>query len=200
VSTIASFQRNIPGFTDHLSRLLTQTITHHPLVYKILPGGGQALIRFREDDAASKAVYVPLKNDCSLCVLQRVGAHPDPEEKDKLTTLEYLYAFRIGRDPAHEPLVRYEYVPEQAASGNYPYPKGHVHLSAEVPEYAELIAPHENKPLHQVHFPTGRITLEDFIELPIVEFHVPTHSSKEDALALLEASRRIFLEEKKTKD
>ena len=196
----ASFRRNVPGFTEHLSSILTQTITDHPLVYKYLPGRNQAVIRFRGGDLPARPVYTPLENGCALCVLQRVGPHPDPEKEHKVTTLEYLYAFRIGADPTTEPLVRYEYVPEQAATEDYPHPKGHVHLSADSPAYTALIAPHEKKPLHQVHFPTGRITLEDFIELLILEFHVPPRGSLQEARALLDKSRRVFLQEKKTKD
>lgn len=195
-----AFRRNAPGFTEHLSSLLTQTITEHPLVCKFLPGRAQALIRFRGDDTQSTRVYVPLRNGNSLCILQRIGPHPDPEKaKDKVTTLEYLYAFRLGNDPTREPLVRYEYVPEEAANESYPYPKGHVHLSASVPEYDTLIAPARN-PFHQIHFPTGRICLEDFIELLIVEFRVPTHGDRAEALKLLRGSKHVFLEQKKTKD
>lgn len=110
-------------------------------------------------------------------ILQRIG--PRPEMKGKVTTLEYIYAFRIGSDPQKEPLVRYEYLSELVIPEGYRYPRGHVHLSATVPEYDELLERHERKPLHQVHFPAGRINLEDFIELLIIEFHVPTHNARE---------------------
>ncbi len=190
----ASFERNARAFADYLSSIVTRTVTHQSLVctvFKDKQARDRAIIRFRGD-------YAPLENGCTLRIFQRIGPHP--ENKYKVTTLEYIYAFRIGTDLEQEPLVRYEYVPEEAASEDYPYPKGHVHLSANVPEYDKLIERHEKKPLHQVHFPAGRISLEEFIELLIVEFHVPTHNDKEAAVDFLRKSRRDFLEEKKTKD
>jgi hypothetical protein len=185
------FQRNARGFRKHLSSIVTRTITHQGLALDFIKGDTEAYIYFHGD-------YARLQNGCTLRILQRIG--PNPKVESKVTTLEYIYAFRIGSDPTREPFVRYEYVPELAAKSDYPYSKGHVHLSATAPDYDELIKLHEKKPLHQVHFPAGRISLEDFIQLLIVEFHVPTHSSRERALALLEESRRVFLEEKRTKD
>ena len=189
----ALFRRNARGFCTYLSSILTRTITRQALACEFIRDGTQAVIRFKGD-------YAALGGGCTVRILQRIGAHPDPLKEHKVTTLEYLYAFRIGADPAIEPLVRYEYVPELAAAGDYPYPKGHVHLSADSSDYAALIAPHEKKPLHQVHFPAGRICLEDFVELLIVEFHVPPHRSKKETRAFLEKSRQVFLQEKKTKD
>jgi hypothetical protein len=190
-----SFRRNSAGFTEYLSSLLTRTITHHPLTATPIPGREQARLRFRDADSDG---YVPLNNGCAIHIRQRIGPHP--EDQQKVTTLEYLYAFRIGADPAHEPLVRYEYVPEEVAHSDYRYPKGHMHISMDAPDYDAFIAPYETKPIHQVHFPTGRITLEEFIRLLIIEFHVPPLNDVASALALLEASQRGFLEEKKTKD
>jgi hypothetical protein len=187
----ASFQRNARAFAAYLSSIVTQTLTRQSLVCDVIKGKAQALIRFRGE-------YVALGNGCTLRILQRIGPHA--EDKNKVTTLEYIYAFRIGSDPQKEPLVRYEYLSELAVPEGYRYPRGHVHLSATVPDYDEFIERHEKKPLHQVHFPAGRISLEDFIELLIVEFHAPTHNSQEEALAFLRESRRGFFDERKTKD
>lgn len=187
----ASFRRNAQEYREYLSSIATQTITRQPLACDFIGGKQQALIHFRNG-------YTLLGNRCTLRILQRIGPHPSDEAK--VTTLEYLYAFRIGSDPQQEPLVRYEYLSELAVPEGYRYPRGHVHLSANVPEYDKLIERYEKKPLHQVHFPAGRISLEEFIELLIVEFHVPTHNGLEQARAFLKESRQVFLEEKKTKD
>jgi hypothetical protein len=56
------------------------------------------------------------------------------------------------------------------------------------------------KQLDRLHFPTRRISLEDFIEHLIVELRVPTKRGEEAALEVLAESRRTFEEEKRTKD
>ena len=71
--------------------------------------------------------------------------------------------------------MRYEYVPTMPQQDpTYRYPIGHMHVDATAPHYEQDMRPYEDKPLRSIHFPTGRISLEDFIELLIVEFHVPT--------------------------
>jgi len=57
----------------------------------------------------------------------------------------------------------------------------------------------EKKPLHRLHFPTDRITVEDFIEHLILEFDTPTHIGKDAALVLLDESRRDFHERHRTR-
>ncbi len=193
-----SFRRNTRPFTAYLSSLLTRTITEHrPLTYRFLPGRDEALLRFRDADEDG---YVLLENGCMLSISQRIGPNLDPGKEHKITTLAYLYALRVSTD-IKEPLVRYEYVPQEAASPDYPYPKGHMHIYAAAPDYDALMQQYGSKPLYRIHFPTGRITLEEFIRLLIIEFHVPTHGNEpQKALALLDESQQVFLQEKKTKD
>ena len=191
----AAFRRNAPLFTAHLSSLLTRTITDHPLVCRFRSNGSQARVHFRDGDETD---FISLANGCDIAIIQRIGPHPELE--NKVTTLQYLYAVRIGSDLAREPLVRYEYVPEEAARPDYPYPRGHAHFGGEAPGYRDMINQFEHKPLHQIHFPTGRITLEEFIELLIIEFHAVTRMNKGDAIALLRSGRGVFLDQKKTKD
>ena len=185
-----SFQRNAPQYSNYLSSLLTRTITHQGLVCRIIRN--RATIEFPNE-------YTTLGKSGSLRVLQKIA--PNATHADKVTVLSYSYAYVIGPNPDEEPLVRYEYVPEQVARGDYPYPVGHMHIRATSRQYDAFMASHDKKPLHRVHFPTGRISLEEFIRLLIVEFHVPTRNNDPiQALALLDESRRVFLEQKKTKD
>jgi len=94
--------------------------------------------------------------------------------------------------------LRYDYVPEQATKPEYEYPVARVHFNGTSESYNNL-AVSEDKPLHKLHCPTARITLEDFIEHMIIEFDAPTHGSKEAALELLADSRSTFQKEKRTR-
>jgi len=192
VLIVPPFPRNARKFGDHLSSLFTRTITpDEPLVTSVIPGTDQAFIRFRGE-------YAKLRNGSLIRILQTIG--PNPEYKDKVTTLEYSYAFIIGSDPTAEPLVRYEYVPMKVNDPTYHYAIGHVHIDAPAPNYDAYIKPYEAKPLRSVHFPTGRIAIEDFIELLIVEFHVPVPNGDEQAaIRLLRESRDTFRNQKQTR-
>ncbi len=55
------------------------------------------------------------------------------------------------------------------------------------------------KQLDRLHFPTRRISVEDFVEHLIVEMGVPTKFGKEAALGVLAESRETFEQEKRTK-
>ncbi len=186
-----SFQRNARDFSNYLSALFTKTITpHEPLRYSF-PGGNQALIAFRNR-------YATLGNGSIIRVFHTIG--PNLQQKHKVTTLENSYIFILGSDPDAEPFVRYDYVPLEAEDPAYRYPVGHLHIDATAPHYNAYIAPYESKLLRSIHFPTGRIAIEDFIELLIVEFHVPVVNSDEQAaLRLLRESRDTFRNEKQTK-
>lgn len=125
---------------------------------------------------------------------------PNPDDRNKVTTRIYSYAFFIDANSDTEPFVRYDYVPQTAAADpTYRYPIGHVHIHATSDRYDSYIASFENKSLKDVHFPSGRISVEDFIELLIVEFHVPVVSGDEQAaIQLLRKSRDEFRQDKQT--
>lgn len=124
------------------------------------------------------------------------------ERPEKVTTASYSYSYGLGSEPEPDPdqswLLRYDYVPEQAAKPGYEYPVAHVHFNGTSESYSNL-AVSKDKPFHKLHCPTGRITLEDFIEHLIIEFDVPTHGGKEAALKLLADSRGTFQAEKRTR-
>lgn len=196
-----AFGRNARGFTDHLSSLFTRTITDVSLGARVLPEGSTsphtALIRFQDTDRSPTEVV--LDNGCRVRILQRIVPHPEKPE-DKVTTAEYSYAYGFGENLDEGWLVRYDYVPEMAESDEeYEYPVGHVHFNGYSEAY-EAFEVEGKKRLERLHFPTRRISIEDFIEHLIVEIGVPTKRGKKAALEVLAESRRTFEREKRTKD
>jgi len=194
VSRDPSFERNAREFADGLSSLLTRTITYQPLVCSFVGGLNVALVQFRPDPDVPEQRYVELENGCWVSVLQRVV--PNPEDPDRVRTAAYSYSYSLGPDHDEEWLVRYDYVPERAAQEpEHPYPASHVHVNASNGSYDEFMrALSEDRPLSQVHFPTGRISLEDFVEHLLIEFRVPIlyGRSVREALEILEEGREEF--------
>jgi hypothetical protein len=149
-----------------------------------------ALIRFRPERR-----YVELGNGSFVSVLQRLV--PDLDDVSGIRTTAYSYSYALGPNPDEDWLVRYDYVPEMAARPDYPYPASHVHVNATSELYQAFVeAPGQRRPLSRIHFPAGRIGLEDFIEHLIVEFGVPVlyGRGKEEALEILAESRERFEE------
>ncbi len=192
-----AFRRNAPQFAAHLSSLLTRTVTDHPLVCRIPEEEGHisALIRFRGQSRRERTVT--LGNGCQISVFQRIL--PNPEDPRKVTIAESSYSYGVGQNLEEDWLVRYDYVPERAETDpEYQYPVGHIHFNGYSETY-EAFEMADKKPLHKLHFPTQRISLEDFLEHLIVEMGVPTKQSKDEALELLAESRRTFQSEKRTR-
>ncbi len=192
-----SFERSAREFADALSSLLTRTITYQPLVCSFVGRLNVALLQFRPDPELPERRYVELENGCWVSVLQRVV--PNPEDPDRVRTAAYSYSYSLGPNPDEEWLVRYDYVPERSQDPEHPYPASHVHVNATNGSYDEFMASSgEDRPLSQVHFPTGRISLQDFVEHLLVEFRVPIlyGRSMREALEILEEGREEFREKR----
>ncbi len=195
-----AFERNARGFTDHLSSLFTRTITDVSLGSRLFfddeTETDNVLIRFQ--DKQRRPVEVELSNGCRVRVLQRII--PSPENpREKVRTANYSYAYGFGESLDEGWLVRYDYVPERAERDEeYEFPVGHVHFNGHSEAY-DRYEVEDKKQLDKLHFPTRRISLEDFIEHLIIEMKVPTKHGKEAALEVLAESRRGFEEEKRTK-
>ncbi len=154
-----------------------------------------ALVRFKGSTRRER--IVTLGNGCQIYVFQRIL--PNPEDPRKVTTAESSYSYGLGQNLEDDWLIRYDYVPERAESDpEYQYPVGHVHFGGNSETY-EAFEMDDKKPLHKLHFPTGRISLEDFLEHLIIELGVPARQGKENALELLAESRRIFEDEQQTR-
>lgn len=193
-----AFRRNAPLFAAHLSSPLTRTVTDQPLVCRFHEEEGlvSAFIRFRGSTRRER--IVTLGNGCQIYVFQRVL--PNPEDPRKVTTVESSYSYGVGGDFENDWLIRYDYVPDRAGSDpEYKYPAGHVHFNGYSETY-EAFGMGDKKPLYKLHFPTRRVSLEDFVEHLVVEMEAPTRHGQEKALELLAESRERFENEKRTRD
>jgi hypothetical protein len=129
---------------------------------------------------------VELPNSLRIRIFQRIRL--DPEDPRKGITAEYSYSYGVGDDLNRDWLLRYDYVPEEAADPEYRYPVGHVDFNGASRAYDAFRVPGK-RPLHKLHFPTGQITLEDFIEHLIVELRTPARGGERVALEVLVRSR-----------
>lgn len=138
-----------------------------------------------------------LGNGCHIRVLQRVTINP--ENYNKVTTAEYQYVYGFSEDLDNEWVLRYEYVPEEAEfDPDFEYPIGHVHFNGRSSSYEQFQA-EDKKPYPDLHCPTRRIALEDFIEHLIIELQVPTKRAKKHCLEILAESRSTYENKKRTK-
>jgi hypothetical protein len=189
-----ALRRKAPPFAKHLSSLFTRTITDHALrcefVFDQRRKRHNALIRFRDTKG------ITLGNGCRIRVLQRILLNPD--DSSKVTTAEYQYMYGFSEDLDNEWTLRYEYVPEEAEfNPKFKYPVGHVHFNGISSSYERFQAD-DKKPYPDLHCPTRRIAVEDFIEHLITELRVPTKRAESECLELLDESRKTY-EGKKTK-
>lgn len=193
-----AFRRNAPKFAAHLSALLTRTITDHVLVCRLHEEEGIASAFICFKGSTRRERIVTLGNGCQIYVFQRIL--PNLEDSSKVTTAESSYSYGVGQNLEEDWLIRYDYVPERASSDSeYQYPVGHIHFNGYSESY-ESFEMDDKKPLHKLHFPTRRISLEDFVEHVIVEMGVPTKQGERKSLELLAESREGFEKEKRTKD
>ena len=133
-----------------------------------------AFIRFRGSTRRER--IVTLGNGCQIYVFQR--GQPNPEEPSTVTTAESSYSYGVGQNLEEDWLIRYDYVPERAERDpEYKYPVGHVHLNGYSESY-EAFEMDNKKPLHKLHFPIRRVSLEDFMEHLIIEMGVPISGGK----------------------
>lgn len=189
----AALQRNARKYTEHLSSLLTGTITDIPLVCQIpREGDPQALIRFRGENRESRTIA--LGNGLRIYVFQRIL--PNPDDSRKVTTAEYQYSYGFGEPYKEKWIARWDYVPEEEEKPEYSYPVAHVHFNGTSSGYGEFGG--KDKPLHKLHFPTKRIALENFLEHLVVELNVPAKGGERKALDLFRDSYEGF-HEKRTK-
>lgn len=192
----AAFQRNARDFNDHLSSLLTRTITpNNPLKPIIRPNA--AFISFRGAEKFGDKPSVELANGCSIRVSQIIL--PNEERPEKVTTDWYSYSYALGPNHDRDWLVRYDYVPGRAEDPEHEYPIAHVHFNGDSRAYKDFQMPGKRE-LERLHFPTRRISLEDFIEHLIIELKVLEGRAKDEALSLLKKSRAKYENEKRIRD
>jgi hypothetical protein len=189
-NSLAAFKQKAEEFNDRLSSLFTRTITDRPL--KPIIRSSVAYITFEGAERTGDRPSVELENGCQIRVSHTI--RHSPEVPSEVTTVEYVYAYALGPDPKNDWLVRYDYSPDRPMR----YPVAHVHFNGRSDAYDRFPKP-EDKELYELHFPTDRITVEDFIEHLILEYDVPTHNGRKAALDLLAKSRREFHKEYRTR-
>jgi hypothetical protein len=99
----------------------------------------------------------------------------DPREPWRVTTVAYHYTLR---DSEAQEVISYQWHPNVPNSVSFP----HLHIG-----YGAGVAREE---FQRAHLPTGRVALEDFVRLLIIDFGVPPE--KEDWEQELSASRAEF--------
>jgi hypothetical protein len=189
-STPTAFESNAQEFNDRLSSLFTETITDHPLQPIIRPR--IAYITFRGARDFRDRPSVVLANGIRIRISQTIL--PNPEVPSGVTTMDYVYAYALGPNPKTDSLVRYDYAPYRPTK----YPVAHVHFNGTSEAYDSFLDL-PDKMLHDVHFPTDRITVEDFIEHLIIEYDTPTRGSRTEALKFLAECRKGFYEQDRTR-
>jgi hypothetical protein len=188
-----AFRRKAQEFADELSKTLTQTMSPVPLRCRFVRGKNEASLTFVPPQENPDRRYVELANGCWVNVHQRLI--PNRTNPKIVSTARYSYSYSLSPNFDDDWLVRYDYEPEEVDNPEYPYPISHVHVNGINESYTEFMDRQgESKVLSDVHLPTKRISLEDFIEHLVVEFRVPLLEDKteEEVRDILEEGRRRF--------
>jgi hypothetical protein len=182
-----AFRRGAQEFADELSKTLTTTISPVALRCRFVKGKNEANLTFVPPKEEPDRRYVELENGCWINVHQRLV--PNKNKPKKVSTAKHSYSYSLSPNFDRDWLVRYDYEPEEEDNLNYPYPISHVHINGVNESYRKfMVAQGEKKVLSDIHLPTKRIGLEDFIRHLLVEFRVPilkgrTKEEVEDTLA-----------------
>ncbi len=167
-----AFRRGAQEFADELSKTLTTTISPVPLRCRFVSGKNEANLTFVPPTDFPDRRYVELGTGCWVNVHQRLVANK--KNPKIVSTAKYSYSYSLSPDFDHDWLVRYDYEPEEEGNPDYPYPISHVHVNGVNESYTAFMATQgEKKVLPDVHLPTKRISLEEFVRHLIVEFKVP---------------------------
>ena len=98
---------------------------------------------------------------------------------------ESNFQYQLDPDGNHW-IFRYDYIRESDEA----IPAAHFQLRGSL---LEDCLP-EGKPLHKIHFPTMRVSLEAVIRLLAVEFDVPCNENKEIWIPALETTESAFFD------
>ena len=193
-----AFERNARTFANELSETLTGSISpvHLRCEFRRTSSKLEALLEFAPSNEDPDLRYVQLGNGSWINIVQRLV--PNSSDPRIVSTAKYSYSYTLGGDnPDNEWLVRYDY-----ELGKKNYPESHVHKNAENRLYNEFIevTRDKHKPLADVHFPTKRISLEEFIDHLLVEFEIPVlHGKSKSEVRKMLAEQQKRFEEKRTR-
>jgi hypothetical protein len=171
----------ISAYRELVNLLLRSTVMHEHGVVK--------LIRLSTDP--TKAVIggkgsfdpIPLTNGHYLRLFALLYLAPEPPHYLKVEDCSYQYQ----RDPGGTQWIfRYDYlrIPQRA------HPPAHIQVRGELSERNDVRAAE----LKDIHFATGRVSLEAVIRTLIEQFHIPPRTEKGIWRPILTVSERDFLE------
>ena len=163
----------IQRYVDYLNGLFNSTISQSRLIFLELERGSEfrLIARYQNQQILpldlSPRGYLHFRQ-----LVKRIGNHVE--------VAEARYVFSESADPDDESgwVIRYEYDRHPRP----PKPQAHLHVNAE----------RRGESIRHIHFPTGRISIEQLIAHLILEYGV--ESAHPNTLQFLAASHRGFLQ------
>ena len=148
------------GLADHFNSVLNATVSKARL--SVISEKGSDPPHFDIARlAGNKIVPLELNGTTALLLIQHkievVDAH--------CATLTYAYRYQQAKAP-NSWVCRWEYSRRPPKAG-YPYPLGHFHLNADLRGASDA-----TKDIHEMHFPTDRVSLESVLLSLIQEWGV----------------------------
>lgn len=159
---------------------------HFPNIQVVPPRPGEAEGAFALGKPGQRPL--PLRNGAFLRLLLTFRVEPSLSANGalKLKTISSNVQYQLRADDDESWVFRYEYfrrAPNQ-------YAPGHIHIRG-TPHQQECLP--GRKPLEDVHFPTGRVTLESIIRLLIDDFGIPANEDPEVWRPLLHETEQTFI-------
>lgn len=173
-------------FRDLVSYLFCVTIGHKDAGIHLtgIQGGKRATVEGRYGDGDSSVPLVRLTNNYFLRLV--VGVYVDSSSNYMRTSIS---DFQYQKDELGDDWIfRYEY--KRDKPNGETKPSAHLHVRGE-PTATDVLR--EGKPLHKVHFPCGRPTIESTIRLLIDDFGVEPHAPETVWRPVLKESEDSFL-------
>jgi hypothetical protein len=165
--------RIIQDYVDYLNDLVNQTVSHGRLSALEKSGNPRRLIgRY----VGGRIKPLALKPRGFFHVEQLV--EPTADSRVSVLYAKYKYSFSDNPDDRRADIFRYEYDKFQSEPLR---PRSHLHVNAKHERYAGM-------DFARVHFPTGRVSLEQVVAALILEFGVQTLGDQMDAVEFLRAS------------
>lgn len=170
-------------FTDHLNRVLSQTVTGQRLICTDTEPD-RFYVSFRRDGDPVAAVLRTSHGPMEFFLAQRCDAVRTAKSRYRLRTLAYTYTLTVPGEP--EPWVRWEYVRHREPSGAV-WARHHVQGLIRAPLGASDVG------LNDWHLPTGYVPVEDVLRFCLADLGVKP--LREDWSEILEESYRRFRED-----
>lgn len=124
---------------------------------------------------------------------------PNPKfPREKVTTIAYSMAFVLGENRDRDWIVRYEYEKEVRRERILPA-RSHIHVNAANEAYEKFARSRDpGYSFDRLHFPSFRVSVEQFLAWMVGELSIPTQCERQEALSRLTESHLKFVIEKRT--